>query len=182
MGPRCTDRIHIRTRNPFFDGILQVVERDLGGSVMIIVGYFHFVVIEEDRVHKGVDQHFSMRLLFHVQFPEPVKPECQEFFADPGLCQLFAGDFVFQVVPRRLQFFQPFFGGTGQDTLCYHLLSSSFTVYRDPFLFPSNTSRPSFTSFCSSRYACGGVTWSSSITSFRVIDSFFSASFMISSL
>ena len=87
----CTTAIQIRT-GIVLCGFLHIVLGDGSGAVLVVEGENQLVIIQVNGVHKGVDQHFAMGLLTHIQLAEFVKPEGDELRADSGFGNLFVGD------------------------------------------------------------------------------------------
>jgi hypothetical protein len=63
---------------------------------LVVEGYHHFVIVQENGVDKSVNQHHTMGLLLYVQLAEAVAPEAHKFSARLGLRQFLTGNLVFQ--------------------------------------------------------------------------------------
>ena len=99
----CSNAIQIRTVI-VADSFLQFREGDGFRALLVVEGDHHFIIIQENRVDEGVDEHLAVVLLPHVQLAEAVEPEGHKLRADLGLCQLFAGKPVLKLVAAVFQF------------------------------------------------------------------------------
>lgn len=88
--PWCNNAIQIRTVF-VADSFLQSREGDGFCAFLVVEGDHHFIIVQENRIDEGVDEHLAMDLLPHVQLTETVEPEGHKLRADLGLRQLFAG-------------------------------------------------------------------------------------------
>ena len=80
---------------------------------LVVEGYHHFVIVQENGVDKSVNQHLPVGLLPYIQLAEAVEPEGHKLGADLGLRQLLTGNLGFQFLFCGLQFFQTAFRGLG---------------------------------------------------------------------
>ena len=102
----CNNAIQIRTVF-VADSFLQFREGDGFRALLVVEGDHHFIIVQENRIDEGVDEHLAMDLLPHVQLAEAVEPERHKLRADLGLRQLFAGKPVFKLVAAVFQLLQP---------------------------------------------------------------------------
>ena len=109
----CSLAIQIRTYFFLCQSGLEVIEGDGLGAFLVVEGEHHLVVIQENGVDEGVNEHFPVGLLPYIQFAESLQPEGDELGTDPGLGQLLTGDPGFQVLLVGFQFFQTAFRGLG---------------------------------------------------------------------
>ena len=99
------------------DSYLHFRESDGFRALLVVEGDHHFIIVQENRVDEGVDEHLAMALLPHVQLAEAVEPEGHKLRADLGLRQLFAGKPVLKLVAAVFQLLQPLLCGASQDAL-----------------------------------------------------------------
>ena len=112
----CTTAIQIRTGIVLY-GFFHIIQGNGSGAVLIIEGENQLVIVQVDGIHKGVDQHFAVGLLTHIQLAKFVQPEGDKLRADSGLGNLLIGDLDFQIFFRGFQFLQAGLGGFGEDAL-----------------------------------------------------------------
>ncbi len=62
------------------------------------------IIVQENRVDEGVNEHLAVAFLPHVQLAEAVEPEGYKLGTDLGLRQLFAGKPVLKLVAAVFQF------------------------------------------------------------------------------
>ena len=74
------------------------------GTLFVVEGNKHFVIVQEYRIDKHVDQHLTMFFLCHIQLAEAVKPETHKFFADLRFFQLFKRNAIFKFLLGCFQF------------------------------------------------------------------------------
>ena len=65
----CSKAIQIRTGILLY-GFLHIVQCDGSGTVFVVKGDDHFIIVQIDGIYKGINQHFAVRLLTHIQLPE----------------------------------------------------------------------------------------------------------------
>ena len=112
----CTKAIQIRTGIVLY-GFFHIIQGDGSGAVLVVEGENQLIIIQINGVHKGINQHFAVRLLVYIQLAEFVQPEGDELRADSGLGDFFVGDLDFQIFLRSFQFLQAGLGGFGEDAL-----------------------------------------------------------------
>ena len=112
----CSKAIQIRTVF-VADSFLQFREGDGFRAFLVVEGDHHFIIVQENRIDEGVDEHLAVALLPHVQLTETVEPEGHKLCADLGLRQLFAGKPVLKLVAAVFQLLQPRLCGARQDAL-----------------------------------------------------------------
>lgn len=98
----CSNAIQIRTVF-VADSFLQFREGAGFRALFVVEGDHHFIIVQENRIDEGVDEHLAMALLPHVQLAEAVEPEGHKLRADLGLRQLFAGKPVLKLVAAVFQ-------------------------------------------------------------------------------
>ena len=113
----CTRAIHIRTGSLAVNSSGYVVKSDRSCTFFVVEVNEHLIIVQEDRIHKGIDQHLPMLFLVHIQLTEPEQPESKLLSVEPWLHQLLAGDLLFKFVTHGLQLFQTALGGLGKDAL-----------------------------------------------------------------
>ena len=111
----CSGAIQIRTTFSVYH-VLQIRKRN-GFCAFFVKRQNQLVVIQKDRVDEGINEHFAMAFLPHVQLAEAMQPEGHELGIDFRLRQLLAGEFRFQIVASGFQLFQPLLRRARQDTL-----------------------------------------------------------------
>lgn len=94
----CTGAIQIRT--------FYFIKRNGLCAIFVVERNDDFIVIQVDRVNKGIDQHFAVRLLPHVQFAETVKPERHKLRVNFRTDEVFAGNPDFQILFAGFLFFK----------------------------------------------------------------------------
>ena len=99
--PWCNKAIQIRTVF-VADSFLQFRKGDGFRAFLVVEGDHHFIIVQENRIDEGVDEHLAMALLPHVQLAEAVEPEGHKLRADLGADQLFVGYFQLQILLGRL--------------------------------------------------------------------------------
>ena len=87
------------------------------GTLFVIEGNEHFIIVQENCVDKRINQHLPVFLFRHIQLTEPMQPEGHELGTDFRFCQLLQGNLVFQLVTAVLQFLQPSLGRLGENAL-----------------------------------------------------------------
>ena len=112
----CSKAIQIRTVF-VADSFLQFREGDGFRAFLVVEGDHHFIIVQENRIDEGVDEHLAVALLPHVQLAEAVEPERHKLRADLGLRQFFAGKPVLKLVAAVFQLLQPPLCGARQDAL-----------------------------------------------------------------
>lgn len=110
----CTKAIQIRTGIVLY-GFFHIIQGDGSGAILIIEGENQLVIIQVDGVHKGVDEHFAVGLLTHIQLAEFVEPEGDKLRADSGLRNFLIGDLDLQILLGSFQFLQTGLGGFGEN-------------------------------------------------------------------
>ena len=80
----CSKAIQIRTVF-VADSFLQFREGGGFRALLVVESYHHFIIIQENRIDEGVDEHLAVALLPHVQLAEAVEPEGHKLGADLGL-------------------------------------------------------------------------------------------------
>ena len=79
----CSKAIQIRTVF-VADSFLQFREGDGFRALLVVEGDHHFIIVQENRIDEGVDEHLAVALLPHVQLAEAVEPEGHKLRADLG--------------------------------------------------------------------------------------------------
>ena len=80
----CSKAIQIRTVF-VADSFLEFRKGDGFRALLVVEGDHHFIIIQENRIDEGVDEHLTVALLPHVQLAEAVEPEGHKLRADLGL-------------------------------------------------------------------------------------------------
>ena len=99
----CSKAIQIRTVF-VADSFLQFREGDGFRALLVVEGDHHFIIVQENRVDEGVNEHLAVAFLPHVQLAEAMEPEGHKLGTDLGLRQLFAGKPVLKLVAAVFQF------------------------------------------------------------------------------
>ena len=99
----CNKAIQIRTVF-VADSFRQFRKGDGFCALLVVEGDHHFIIVRENRVDEGVNEHLAVAFLPHVQLAEAVEPEGYKLGTDLGLRQLFAGKPVLKLVAAVFQF------------------------------------------------------------------------------
>ena len=99
----CSKAIQIRTVF-VADSFLQFREGDGFRAFLVVEGDHHFIIVQENRVDEGVNEHLAVAFLPHDQLAEAMEPEGHKLGTDLGLRQLFAGKPVLKLVAAVFQF------------------------------------------------------------------------------
>lgn len=99
----CNKAIQIRTVF-VADSFRQFRKGDGFRALLVVEGDHHFIIVQENRVDEGVNEHLAVAFLPHVQLAEAMEPEGHKLGTDLGLRQLFAGKPVLKLVAAVFQF------------------------------------------------------------------------------
>ena len=113
----CTGVIQIQTRILFRKYGVKIIKGNGNGTcpVLVVEGNHHFVVVDEDGVDEGINQHLAVGFLPHVQLAETVQPKGHKLGADLRLCPLPTSNSGFQLAFIGLQLLQSPLRGLGED-------------------------------------------------------------------
>ena len=126
----CSKAIQIRTISLCF-GFLYFFKRNGLCTLFIVKGNQNLIVIQVNRIDECIHQCLPLIFLVHVELTKPQQPEADEIFRDLGFCQLFFRNAGFKLTLGFFELFQPFLGGTGEDSglnCVEHILDTRFCI------------------------------------------------------
>ena len=109
----------------------RFLKRDGLCTFFIVKGYQNLIIVQVNRIDERVHQCLPLVFLIHVEFTEPQQPKANELLRDLGLCQLFFRNAGFKLTLGFFELFQPFLGGTGEDSglnCVEHILDTRFCI------------------------------------------------------
>ena len=109
----------------------RFLKRDGLCTFFIVKGYQNLIIVQINRIDERIHQRLPLVFQAHVQLTEPHQPETDKFLFDLGLCQLFFRNAGFKLTLGFFELFQPFLGGTGEDSglnCVEHILDTRFCI------------------------------------------------------
>ena len=109
----------------------RFLKRDGLCTFFIVKGYQNLIIVQINRIDERIHQRLPLVFQAHVQFTEAHQPETDKFLFDFWLCQLFFRNAGFKLTLGFFELFQPFLGGTGQDSSLNrieHILDTRFRI------------------------------------------------------
>ena len=109
----------------------RFLKRDGLCTFFIVKGYQNLIIVQINRIDERIHQRLPLVFQAHVQFTEAHQPETDKFLFDFWLCQLFFRNAGFKLTLGFFELFQPFLGGTGEDSglnCVEHILDTGFCI------------------------------------------------------
>ena len=109
----------------------RFLKRDGLCTFFIVKGYQNLIIVQINRIDERIHQRLPLVFQAHVQFTEAHQPETDKFLFDFWLCQLFFRNAGFKLTLGFFELFQPFLGGTGEDSglnCVEHILDTRFCI------------------------------------------------------
>ena len=109
----------------------RFLKRDGLCTFFIVKGYQNLIIVQINRIDERIHQRLPLVFQAHVQFTEAHQPETDKFLFDFWLCQLFFRNAGFKLTLGFFELFQPFLGGTGEDSglnCVEHILDTRFRI------------------------------------------------------
>ena len=109
----------------------RFLKRDGLCTFFIVKGDQNLIIVQINRIDECIHQRLPLVFQAHVQLAEPQQPETDKFLFDLGFCQLFLCNASFKLTLGFFELFQPFLGGTGEDSglnCVEHILDTRFCI------------------------------------------------------
>lgn len=104
----------IRTISHCFCGSQGILKADGLRAILVVERDQHPVIIQENGVHKNLNQCFALFLLRYIELSEFHQPEPDEIDIEGWLSQFFISDFCSQLILLSFQGIQTFLGRSGE--------------------------------------------------------------------